>query len=164
MRVSIKNKKAFNKTQKRTNKKNKQGSHNPKKKRKTHLKKQHEWLGWLNVRYSEREVKIEMEGTSYITADAFVECSQGEYRGFVYEFWGDYWHGNPTKHDPNKYNKVCKKTMRELYEKTMEKRERIIAAGFFLVEIWESDWDLIRNGKKWESTIENHTLTYKARK
>ena len=32
----------------------------------------------------------------------------------IYEFMGDYWHGNPVKYKANYYNKTCKKTAGEL--------------------------------------------------
>ena len=62
------------------------------------------------------------------------------YTNTVYEFWGDYWHGNPTKYDQAKFNGVAKKTFGELLQRTNEKRAAILSAGYNLVEIWESDW------------------------
>lgn len=59
----------------------------------------------------------------------------------VYEFWGDYWHGNPKVFEASVINKTNHKTFGELYEKTMQKRQLILDAGYNLVEIWESDWN-----------------------
>lgn len=58
----------------------------------------------------------------------------------VYEFWGDYWHGNPRKFEPSQLNVQTNKTFGELYEQTLSKRQAILDAGYKLVEIWESDY------------------------
>ena len=39
----------------------------------------------------------------------------------IYEFLGDYYHGNPKKFKPYDYNKKCKKTFIELYNNTFKK-------------------------------------------
>lgn len=58
----------------------------------------------------------------------------------VYEFWGDYWHGNPGVYKANEVNKRKRKTFGELYAETMKKRQTILDAGYTLVDIWEKDW------------------------
>jgi len=73
----------------------------------------------------------------YIYADGFCEDTNT-----VYEFYGDYWHGNPKIYNPMDINLETKKTFKELYEDTLE-RERIIREKYNLVTIWESEWDEI---------------------
>jgi hypothetical protein len=58
----------------------------------------------------------------------------------VYEFHGDFWHGNPMIHGADDVNPLVKKTFGELYRLTLEKEQRIKSAGYNLVTIWESDW------------------------
>lgn len=60
----------------------------------------------------------------------------------VYEFYGDYWHGNPKKFDQNKINVRTpkKKTFGELYLETLERESKIKQAGYNLISIWESDY------------------------
>lgn len=58
----------------------------------------------------------------------------------VYEFWGDYWHGNPAVYKADEINKRKRKTFGELYADTMKKRQTILDAGYKLVDIWETDW------------------------
>jgi G:T-mismatch repair DNA endonuclease (very short patch repair protein) len=58
----------------------------------------------------------------------------------VYEFHGDYWHGNPKVYAPTFLNKKNKETMGKLYEKTIKRENRIKDAGYNLVVIWESEW------------------------
>jgi hypothetical protein len=52
-----------------------------------------------------------------------------------YEFYGDYWHGNPAikQADP-----VLAKSR---YIKTLERNKIIELLGFKLITIWESDWE-----------------------
>ena len=64
----------------------------------------------------------------------------------VYEFLGDFYHGNPTKFDPDKYNKVCKKTYGELLKRTIVRRHKIIRLGYDYEEIWEEDWTKMTRG------------------
>jgi len=58
----------------------------------------------------------------------------------IYEFYGDYYHGNPNIYNSDELNKKCKKTFGELYNKTIEKENLIKNAGYNLVTIWESDF------------------------
>jgi hypothetical protein len=57
----------------------------------------------------------------------------------VYEFYGDFWHGNPKKYNPNDINPVVGKTFGELYQKTKEKEEKL-KESFNVVTVWESDY------------------------
>ena len=58
----------------------------------------------------------------------------------VYEFHGDYWHGNPKKFKPSDLNKRCKKTFGELYSATIKREDRIREAGYGLTVVWDSEW------------------------
>jgi len=58
----------------------------------------------------------------------------------VYEFHGDFFHGNPAQYRPEDVNPVNKKTFGDLYRATLSKTETLEAAGYRVVWIWESDW------------------------
>jgi very-short-patch-repair endonuclease len=58
----------------------------------------------------------------------------------VYEFNGDYWHGNPNKYKVDDINKSCKKTFGELYENTIKREEFLKESGYKIVSIWESEY------------------------
>jgi uncharacterized protein YbaR (Trm112 family) len=58
----------------------------------------------------------------------------------VYEFFGDYWHGNPKRFDQDKIFHGSK-TFGDLYKETMERVEILKSTGYNVVYIWESDWD-----------------------
>lgn len=58
----------------------------------------------------------------------------------VYEFHGDYWHGNPKKYNPDDLNERNKLTFDQLYQLTIERENLIKSCGYNLITIWESDW------------------------
>lgn len=61
----------------------------------------------------------------------------------IYEFNGDYYHGNPIKFNHNKIFHGTT-TFGDLYNKTINKESQLKEAGFNVISIWESDWNLIR--------------------
>ena len=58
----------------------------------------------------------------------------------VYEFHGDFWHGNPKRFNPNDTNRITKTTFGELYQRTQKKKYKIQELGYNYVEMWEHDW------------------------
>jgi len=97
------------------------------------------WLDSLNIPDNEgrREVKHLVKGKRYI-ADGYDPLTKT-----VYEFHGDYWHGNPNVYDLSKTNPSTKTTFGELYEKTQIKKQDFLDAGYNYIEMWESDWKLL---------------------
>jgi len=63
----------------------------------------------------------------------------------IYEFLGDYWHGNPVKYDKNNTNEKCKKTFGELYKNTFIRLNKLKDSGYVVKYIWEYDWILFKN-------------------
>jgi hypothetical protein len=57
----------------------------------------------------------------------------------VYEFNGDFWHGNPSIYDRDEINPVTKSTFGELYDKTIAREQKIRDLGFNLIVKWETD-------------------------
>ncbi len=58
----------------------------------------------------------------------------------IYEFYGDYWHGNPNVYDASVINKKLDSTMKDLYQQTMARQTEIESLGYNFVVVWESDW------------------------
>lgn len=58
----------------------------------------------------------------------------------VYEFYGNYWHGNPAIHDLQELNPTANKTYEELFLRTYAREKEIIKAGYKIVSVWEEDW------------------------
>jgi hypothetical protein len=63
----------------------------------------------------------------------------------IYEFLGDFWHGNPSVFDLNTINAATHTTFGELYENTIERERLIKQAGYNVVSIWENEWHRIKN-------------------
>ena len=61
----------------------------------------------------------------------------------VFEFFGDFFHGNPKYYNPLKINPVNKQTFGDLYIKTLERIVLIQGMEYNLVAIWEHEWDQI---------------------
>ena len=121
-------------------------------------------ITWLNLMSKLKDINIQhalngneftISNTKYKADGYCVETNT------IYEFHGDYWHGNPKI-----YNKDDKtyfhKTFGELYEKTLKKEEIIRSLGYNLVVIWESDFKKINKSieilqKKFRSLKINKT-------
>lgn len=95
-----------------------------------------DWLNSLSVPEEYRQKTI-MLGTKKISVDAYDPETKT-----IYEFYGDYWHGNPNVFKPDLVNTRTNdnKTMSELYANTMSRETLIKDAGYKMVSIWESDW------------------------
>jgi len=63
----------------------------------------------------------------------------------VYEFLGDFWHGNPNKFNPSDINPVNKKTYGELLNNTFCIFNKMKSFGYNIKYIWEADWYNCKN-------------------
>jgi Zn finger protein HypA/HybF involved in hydrogenase expression len=102
-------------------------------------KSERDWLDSIKVPEEYRQKILRING-KIVRTDAYDPETNT-----IYEFYGDFWHGNPRVFDKNKLNDSCKKTFAELYEKTTKKEDLIKSAGYNLITIWEKDW---KDGKK----------------
>jgi hypothetical protein len=59
----------------------------------------------------------------------------------IYEFLGDYWHGNPRIFKHNETNNHCNKTFKQLYTETLCRFESLSSEGYNINYIWETDWE-----------------------
>jgi len=71
----------------------------------------------------------------------------------IYEFLGDYWHGNPSKYNSKYINQRCKKTANELYNSTFVRLNKLKGMGYNLKYIWEHDWKNFQLGVDKEPRI-----------
>ena len=58
----------------------------------------------------------------------------------IYEFHGDFWHGNPMFYEPSDLNKISNTTFGELFQKTVARTNFLRSLGYNVVEIWEWQW------------------------
>ena len=91
--------------------------------------KENKWLDSLNI--SERQFRI-----GRYVVDGYDPDTKT-----IYEFNGDFWHGNPDIFKKNDYNNVLKRTFGELYEKTIKKEIELKKMGYRVISIWENDFN-----------------------
>lgn len=65
----------------------------------------------------------------------------------VYEFHGNFWHGNPRIHRPEEINSVTGTTFGELHENTIMREVSIRNLGYTLTTIWEDEFDMLTNNE-----------------
>lgn len=96
-----------------------------------------DWLAHLGIPDdpAHRQVILIVNGTKFVVDGYMPDTAT------VYEYNGDYWHGNPTYYLPEDYNKRCGKTFGELYLATLSKYDQLRDAGFKVIHIWGSEWD-----------------------
>ena len=58
----------------------------------------------------------------------------------IYEFLGDFWHGNPEVYDFNDFNRSNKTKFQDLYGQTFDRLNFIKSLGYNVKYIWENDF------------------------
>ena len=58
----------------------------------------------------------------------------------IFEFHGDFWHGNPNVYESQETNTIVGMTFGKLYEKTIMKEKKLKKLGYNLIVMWEYDW------------------------
>lgn len=94
-----------------------------------------EWLGMIMINCPTLLFEYHIPNTRF-HADGYDPSTNT-----IYEFHGDYWHGNPTIYNSKIYNSIAKCTMGELYQKTQEKKRICMELGYKYIEIWENQWN-----------------------
>jgi hypothetical protein len=92
------------------------------------------WLNTKEISIEYRNVTLHTDSKRY-WVDAYDPTSN-----IIYEFYGDYWHGNPLIYNPDDTNPTNYKTFGDLYNRTIEREGELKAAGYQIISIWESDW------------------------
>lgn len=90
------------------------------------------WLDSLNIPKEYRNYWVSHNGKSYIVDGINLENK------IIYEFYGDYWHGNPNFYKPHDVNHFNKKTFGELYSKTIQREKELLELGYTLITKWEN--------------------------
>lgn len=93
-----------------------------------------EWLDLFGIELREHRIKG-LGGKRGISVDGFDPDTNT-----VYEFLGDYWHGNPKVYNSEDINYNNKKTFGDLYRELKERFSILEKAGYNIVYIWESDF------------------------
>lgn len=101
-------------------------------------KPQIEWLDYIaiekDIQYGESG-EFKPPGTSVFVDGFCLETNT------IFEFQGDFWHGNPKSFDQTHINPRTGCTYGELFCKTISRRAKLESLGYTVVEMWESDWN-----------------------
>lgn len=92
------------------------------------------WLDSINVPNEYRNKTI------YIGEKRYCVDAYDPITNTIYEFYGDYWHGNPQIYKSEYINKHNKQKFSVLYDKTIKRQNELIEAGYKIVFIWERDF------------------------
>jgi hypothetical protein len=104
-------------------------------------KKEDDWLSSFNLPSLLKHYTIRLGIKRWIHADGFDPLTNT-----VYEFYGDFWHGNPKIYDLTKENPaILGKTFGDLYNKTLQREAKLTELGYNIISIWESDYNNIIN-------------------
>jgi hypothetical protein len=97
------------------------------------------WLDILSIDKKYRNAFIKIDGKLY-KFDAYIPETNT-----IYEFYGDFWHGNPNKYKDGN-NLKNKLSFSELYKKTMDREVFLKSKGYNIISIWEDEF--IKQSKK----------------
>ena len=84
------------------------------------------------------ELKIPIEHRQKYIKPYYVD---GEIDNTIYEFLGDFWHGNPALYKRKDINEVTNTTFGQLYDKTIVRFDALVNLGYSIKYIWENEWD-----------------------
>jgi predicted nucleic-acid-binding Zn-ribbon protein len=105
------------------------------------------WLDFLSKFHNIHIQHALNEGEFVIPNTNFKADGYCKETNTIYEFHGDFWHGNPNIYKQDEINKKTNCSFKELYEKTLIKENKIKELGYNLEIIWEKDWKKINNVK-----------------
>jgi len=95
------------------------------------------WLDSLGVEIREYYIKLDNADKRRLRVDGFDPKTNT-----VYEFLGDYWHGNPEVYDAEEINPTNKKSFGKLYQEWLGRKKVLEIAGYSVVFIWEKDFNI----------------------
>ena len=85
----------------------------------------------------EIKIKYDYNNSKYTKVDGYSKKLNK-----IYEFHGDFWHGNPKIYNKDDINCFSKKTYYELYKNTIKRTKYLKNKGYIVEELWEYDWKL----------------------
>ena len=95
-----------------------------------------EWLNSLNIPEDCRNRWLSVNGQKF-NVDGIINST-------IYEYYGDYWHGNPKRFAPDVINVHSGMTMKELHEHTVARQELLKEGNYVVIVMWEFDWMRLR--------------------
>lgn len=104
------------------------------------------WLNYLNIPndLEHRHVRIYLPNKKRpLVVDGYQPDTNT-----IYEFYGDYYHGNLKIYNENDINMLCNKTFKEINNLTINRANLLKEHGFNIIEMWEYDWDIMNGVKR----------------
>lgn len=97
---------------------------------------ENKWLDFIGIPNDpkHRQVFLYLNNKKY-RVDGFDLSSKT-----IYEFLGDYWHGNLSRFDEKEIHPILKKTYLDLHNEWMERKKIFENNGYNVVFIWEYDF------------------------
>ena len=99
-----------------------------------------EWIDLLLVKQPELRHFYHEKGEFNIPKTNYKADAYNKETKTIYEFHGDFWHGNSEVFNHKLMNNVCKKTFGQLYKRTIKKQRECEELGYTYKSIWENDW------------------------
>jgi len=93
---------------------------------------------WLDS-FNNPNIRRDIDGF-FINGRYYIPDGYDPTTNTVYEFFGDYWHGNLVVHAAEGINVHNKKTFGQLYQETIDRINTLQDYGFNVVYIWEHDF------------------------
>jgi hypothetical protein len=93
-----------------------------------------DWLDSLNIPNDNIHRQVSL------TIDNKLLVVDGLKDNVIYEYLGDYWHGNPLHFNKTDINKSVGKSYEELFNETFNRFKLLETAGYAVKYIWESQW------------------------
>ena len=111
----------------------------------------------IAVTYPNLQTVLSPQGEFAIPATQYHADGYDAETRTIFEFYGDYWHGNPkfsnTITDPK-----AKELSVSRFLKTIQRKQILISMGYKYVDIWEDSW------KNIIKLVSNAKLAWKKRK
>jgi hypothetical protein len=102
------------------------------------------WLDSLGISDLERQKFITAPGKKkQMKVDGFDPKTNT-----IYEYYGDFWHGNPAVYKSADLNRANKQSYGSLYKETLDREKILRSMGYTVVSMWEYDWKAIQKAKK----------------
>jgi hypothetical protein len=101
-----------------------------------------DWFNYLQIKYNIFIQNGGNIGEYYLPEIKYKADGYCKQTNTIYEFLGDFWHGNPSliRYAPENINPRNNKSFGQLYQATQYRKENIMKLGYNYIEIWENDW------------------------
>ena len=106
---------------------------------KFYSKAQIQWLNYLSINKKIQHAETE-EGEYKIPNTRYSADGYEKSTNTIYEYHGDFWHGNPNIYNPKDTNPISNIKYGVLFKRTLKKELIIRKLGYKYVCIWGYDW------------------------